>query len=159
VNWVGEWLLSMFCVFWSRCAKYLTGLFLGIYDGCPWKKFREGKDETASNLTKEIKSECKNKTSCSRTCAEAVEKMSKHPCLQGEIRDYIVARWRMSKEFKAYLEMCKDTVSTESFYTGANRSNSNRNYCFYTNIVILSMICLIRKLVLFTWKLIWRSTL
>ncbi|XP_061195555.1 tyramine beta-hydroxylase-like [Saccostrea echinata] len=132
---------TQFCTSFKNvllCKRYLPRL-QGVYDNCSWRAFRSGQDKVEMEITKQLKSECGNKTTCSRACADAVEAMARHPCLQGDIQGYIIEHWSMREEFQKYTEMCKEKTSV----TGANKSGYNSANCHKTNSVLLSIISLL----------------
>lgn len=87
------------------CKRYLPSLH-GVYDDCSWKAFIIGKDVSAAEMTNRVKTECEKKESCSTSCSEALDVMSKHPCMYGEIHGYVSEKWPMMQQVRTYRKMC-----------------------------------------------------
>lgn len=87
------------------CKRYLPRL-QGVYDDCSWKAFITGKDTIAVEMTKQVMTECGNTESCSTSCSKALDVISKHPCMHGEIHGYVSEKWPMMEQVRTYRKMC-----------------------------------------------------
>lgn len=126
------------------CKRYLPRL-QGVYDDCSWRAFINGKDMTAVEMTKRVETECGKTDSCSASCSDALDVMSKHPCMHGEIHGYVSEKWPMMKQVRAYRKMCMnppDVSNPSSAGAKAEDSKSGSAHLSNNYLAVISAVML-----------------
>lgn len=124
------------------CKRYLPRL-QGVYDDCSWRAFIHGKDMTAVEMTKRVVTECGKTESCSASCSDALDVMSKHPCMHGEIHGYVSEKWPMMKQVRTYRKMCMnppDVSNPSSAGAKAEDSKSGSGYLSNNYLAVISAV-------------------
>lgn len=88
--------LQTLCIQWKsvqRCIRKLPK-FKGIYNDCNWRSFIEGSNK-AVIFSNDTCGYYKYNKQCSSDCTDFSQKLLQHPCLQGDLGDWMGMRARI----------------------------------------------------------------
>ncbi|XP_060600292.1 dopamine beta-hydroxylase-like [Ruditapes philippinarum] len=88
--------MQTLCIQWKsiqRCVRKLPK-FGGVYDGCEWRSFTEGSNKAvlAQGFSKDICGYYNQNKQCNSNCTDFSQKILQHPCLKGDLGDFIGVR-------------------------------------------------------------------
>ncbi|XP_059148068.1 MOXD1 homolog 1-like [Physella acuta] len=80
----------------SSCDRQLPALRTTEINGCKWWEFRNLTLSSTRNMFRQVLLECYNNTTlkCTETCRANVTKVLSHECLQGDMRTYMLKKFK-----------------------------------------------------------------
>ncbi|XP_045188429.2 dopamine beta-hydroxylase-like isoform X2 [Mercenaria mercenaria] len=107
--------LQTLCIQWKsvqRCVRKLPK-FKGIYNGCEWRSFTEGSNKAVISqaFSNDTCGYYHHHKICSSNCTDFSQKILQHPCLQGDLGDFIGKRTKMPIDI---LRSCAESSAESS---------------------------------------------
>ncbi|XP_062566816.1 tyramine beta-hydroxylase-like [Saccostrea cucullata] len=141
---------SLYCTSW----KSLSTIQLHVYDvtnGCNRKTFLNFWHPDMANISRRVFQSCRPLSMCLEECKDVVKEIRRHPCMQGDVREYLKMEALQSHnienlQFYSMIESCDLEMLQETMknQTKGNTNDGSRLSLHLFMLVTLLLFCIFK---------------